>query len=791
MARVNVEMFGLRSNLNWLKVAGCGLAVALACFATMTAAEDVRDDGGRLTFEKDIAPILKVHCLKCHGGEKREAGLDVRRRFSLLGGGDSGTAIVSGQPKQSLLIEMIDEELMPPEGERRLAKNEIEVLRKWIATGAAIVGKTEPPLEDEHRALDGTSFSDEARNHWAFQSIRETTPPSVSNADWLQTPIDAFILARLELQNWQPAPSATREELIRRVHFDLIGLPPRPEDIAAFVADKSADAYERLVDRLLASPHYGERWAQHWLDVVRFAETEGFEYDRHLPDAWRFRDYVIDSLNDDKPFDQFVTEQIAGDEIAPDDPQHTAAVVLHRLGAVRRNAGNPDIALSRNEVLTERTNIIGEAFLGLTVGCARCHNHKLEPITQKDYYRLQAYFAATEEHNVLLAAPEELQAWEKQSKDVAAKIKELKAEFNAAAGEKKVELENRLFEVAYTLPPHPATIPGIRNDFEKRTAMHVLRRGVWEHKGVAVGPRPLSILVPDSEPELPADIPRPRTELARWLTDADHPLTARVIVNRLWQHHFGTGLVKTTNDFGTHGDRPSHPALLDWLAHSLVENGWRWKAIHRQIVLSSTYQQSSDHPAATEIAESDPQNRLCWRVNRRRLSAEEIRDAMLAVSGRINTRIHGPSVMVPVDRELVNLLYHPTQWVVSRDTTEHDRRSVYLIAKRNLRLPFMEAFDAPALQTSCSIRETSMHAPQALELLNGKFSNDMAAAFAERLSKECGDRPERVVDRAYELAFGRMPTDKERRLSIEFLQDEPLSEFALAIFNLNGFVYVR
>jgi hypothetical protein len=791
LERANGEMLSLRSDLKRLWVAGCFLAAGLASFVTTAVAEDVRDDKVRLTFEKDVAPILKTHCLKCHGGEKREAELDVRRRFSLLSGGDSGAAIVSGQPKRSLLIEMIDEELMPPEGEPRLAAREIDILRKWIASGAAIAEKTEPPLEDDHPTQDGVLFSDEARKHWAFQSVRRTTPPRVSDVDWLQTPVDAFILAKLERQNWQPAPTASREELIRRVHFDLLGLPPQPEEIAAFVTDKSADAYERLVDRLLASPHYGERWAQHWLDVVRFAETEGFEYDRHLPDAWRFRDYVIDSLNDDKPFDQFVTEQIAGDEIAPDNPQHSAAVVFHRLGAVRRNAGNPDIALSRNEVLTERTNIIGEAFLGLTVGCARCHNHKLEPITQKDYYRLQAYFAATEEHNVLLAAPEELEAWEKHSKEVAAKIKKLKTDVNAATGEEKVELENQLFEVAYSLPPHPATIPSIRNDFEKRTAMHVLRRGVWEHKGVAVGPRPLSILIPDSAPELSADIAQPRTELARWITDAGHPLTARVIVNRLWLHHFGTGLVKTTNDFGTHGDRPSHPELLDWLAHSLVENGWRWKAIHRQIVLSSTYQQSSVHPAARELAETDPENRMCWRMNRRRLSAEEIRDAMLAVSGRINPRIHGRSVMVPVDRELINLLYNPTQWVVSDDTTEHDRRSVYLIAKRNLRLPFMEAFDAPTLQSSCSIRETSMHAPQALELLNGTFSNEMAAAFAQRLNKECGDRPERIVDRAYELAFGRMPTDKERRLSIEFLRDEPLSEFALAIFNLNGFVYVR
>ena len=789
--RKNFEMPDLRCHLKRLWIAGCCLVAGLAWFGTSVFAGDVSDGKVRLTFEKDVAPILETHCVKCHGSEKREAGLDVRRRFSLLSGGDSGAAIVSGQPKQSLLIEMIDEELMPPEGEPRLTATAKEVLRKWIANGAAIAGKTERPLDDEEPARDHASFSDDDRNHWAFQPVQRTTPPRVSDVDWLRTPVDAFILAKLEQRNWQPAPDTSREELIRRVHFDLLGLPPQPEDITAFVSDDSVDSYERLVDRLLASPHYGERWAQHWLDVVRFAETEGFEYDRHLPDAWRFRDYVIDSLNDDKPFDEFVTEQIAGDELAPDDPHLSAAVVLHRLGAVRRNAGNPDIALSRNEVLTERTNIIGEAFLGLTVGCARCHNHKLEPITQKDYYRLQAYFAATEEHNVLLASTEEMQAWEEQSKEINEQIKELKTEIAAASDDRKLELENKLFEVAYTLPPHPATIPSIRNDFEKRTAMHVLRRGVWEHKGVAVGPRPLSVLVRDSEPELPADIAQPRTELARWITDANHPLTARVIVNRLWQHHFGTGLVKTTNDFGTHGDRPSHPELLDWLAHSLIDHGWRWKTLHRRIVLSSTYQQSSDHPAARELAETDPENRLCWRMNRRRLSAEEIRDAMLSVSGRINSRIHGPSVMVPVDRELVNLLYNPTQWVVSQDTTEHDRRSVYLIAKRNLRLPFMEAFDAPTLQSSCSIRETSMHAPQALELFNGTFSNEMAAAFAQRLTDECGDRPERIVDRAYELAFGRLPTDKERRLSIEFLHDEPLTEFALALFNLNGFVYVR
>jgi hypothetical protein len=785
------DMLESRRSLLQVYVANAVVVAALAGVVSFADAKDVRGDKTQLTFEKDVAPILAKHCLKCHGGEKREAGLDVRRRFTLLTGGESGAAIVAGKPKQSLLIEMIDEGLMPPEDEPRLAANEIAVLRKWIAGGAAIVGKEEPPLENDSSGQGETSFSDETRQHWAFQPVNKTSPPRVESLDWLQTPVDSFIHSKLEQRSWQPAPPASREELIRRVHFDLLGLPPQPADIAAFVNDSSPDAYERLVGRLLASPHYGERWAQHWLDVVRFAETEGFEYDRHLPDAWRFRDYVIDSLNDDKPFDQFVTEQIAGDEIAPDDTQHSAAVILHRLGAVRRNAGNPDIALSRNEVLTERTNIIGEAFLGLTVGCARCHNHKLEPITQKDYYRLQAYFAATEEHNILLASAEEMQLWEKQSETINAQIKKLKAEVNTASGAKKVELENQLFEVAYTLPPHPATIPSIRNDHKNRTAMHVLRRGVWEHKGVSVGPRPLSILVPESEPELPAEIEKPRTQLARWITDDRHPLTARVIVNRLWQHHFGTGLVKTANDFGTHGEPPSHPELLDWLAQTLIDNDWKWKSIHRQIVLSSAYRQSSRHPAADELSETDPENRLCWRMNRRRLSAEEIRDSMLAVSGRINPRLHGQSVMVPVDRELINLLYNPTQWVIAEDTTAHDRRSIYLIAKRNLRLPFMEAFDAPALQTSCSARESSTHAPQALELLNGRFSNEMASAFAARLTTECDGRPEQIVERAYHLAAGRPPTDKERRLSLEFLQDQPLTEFALAIFNLHGFVYVR
>ena len=333
--------------------------------------------------------------------------------------------------------------------------------------------------------------------------------------------------------------------------------------------------------------------------MVRYAETEGYEYDRTVPDAWRFRDYVIDSLNRDKPFDRFLTEQIAGDEIAPGDPDCQTASIFHRLGPVRRNAGNPEIALSRNEVLTERTDILGTAFLGLTVGCARCHDHKLEPITQKDYYRLQAYLAATEEHDINLAPEAEYKSWEAKTQELKGKIAGLQKSARKADGEEKKRLTDEIEALGDEMPPRPPTIPATRNDFPKRTPIHVLRRGIWENKGEPVGPRPPSVLVPEGEPELPADLPDPRTRLARWLVSPEHPLTARVLVNRLWQHHFGVGLVKTVNDFGTRGDRPSHPELLDWLAASLVEGGWRLKPIHRLIVLSSTYRQSGRSPVRT------------------------------------------------------------------------------------------------------------------------------------------------------------------------------------------------
>ena len=495
---------------------------------------------------------------------------------------------------------------------------------------------------------------------------------------------------------------------------------------------------------------------------------------------------MIDSFNADKPYDRFVMEQVAGDELDPGSHECLIAAGFHRLGPVRRNAGNQDVASSRNEVLTDRTDIIGSAFLGMTMGCARCHNHKFDPILQKDYYRLQAFMAATEQHDVSLATPEAQAAWRARHDPIQQKIKDLKKRLREAKEEERRAILEEIERLEDELPPPLSGINTVRNADEP-TKIHVLRRGEFDKKGDAVGMRFPTVLVSDDLDELPLSTPNPRTGLARWLTDPRHPMTARVIVNRLWHHHFGRGLVRTPNDFGLNGDRPSHPELLDFLATALVEGGWRLKPLHRAILLSSVYRQSFATPQGVLARAKDPENRWLWHFERRRLSAEEIRDSMLAVSGRLNLKMGGESVFVPVDPELVSALYKPAQWAVTKDKEEQVRRSIYLVAKRNLRLPSMEVFDQPTLNSSCGRRETSTHAPQALELLNGLTSNPLAEAFAGRLARE---EESARVDLAYRLATGRLPTQKETALAIEFLKTQPLKEFALALFNLNAFLYV-
>ena len=643
----------------------------------------------------------------------------------------------------------------------------------------------------------------QAQTHWSFQPRTVPAVPSFQDAAakaWVQTSVDAFILQRLQAQGLKPAPPAERTILIRRLYFDLTGLPPTPTEVAAFLEDAAPDAYERLVERLLASPRYGERWAQHWLDVVRYAESDGFEYDRYRPGMWRYRDYVIAAIQNDKPYDRFVLEQLAGDLLKTDHPLSTEkkgftdgeiAVGFHRLGPVRRNAGNQDVSFSRNEVLTEMTDAVGMVFMGLTVGCARCHDHKFDDFSQEDYYRLQAFLAGTNEHNPVLADKETQDKWQKSTNAAAKEVKRLRAALAKADDTAKKTLTAKLKEAESQLPPALPTLCSVHELAAKTDEIFVLKRGLPDKKGKRVEPGfPTALVAAKTPASTSPDKQNPRLALANWLIDPSHPLTARVYVNRVWQAHFGRGLVETGNDFGVNGSAPSHPELLDFLANEFIRQGMQLKPLHRLIVMSSTYRQASRSPDSQAARQKDPANRLLWQFPRRRLSAEEVRDTMLAVAGRLNLKAGGESVVLPVESDLIDLLYDPSGWPVTADPREHDRRSIYLLAKRNLRLPFGQVFDQPDLQISCPRRETSTHALQALELMNGQTANRLADAFADRLRREAGSDRAKQVELAYQLATGRAPTSTERELVLAFLERQPLREFALAMFNVNGFLYV-
>jgi hypothetical protein len=667
---------------------------------------------------------------------------------------------------------------------------------KPIIVGLAVLGLA--VAADEPIAPLGV-YKPVERRHWAFQPRKNAAPPTFTSAAdraWVKTPIDAFILEGLEKAGLRPAPAADRVTLIRRVTYDLLGLPPAPEEIDAFVRDKSSDAWPKVVDRLLASPHYGEQWGHHWLDVVRFAESDGYEYDMHRPDAWRYRDYVIHSFNQDKPYDQFVKEQLAGDEMDPQNQTYLAASGFNRLGPLRKNQGNQDVASSHNEVLTEMTNIVGAAFLGVTVGCARCHDHKFDPFRQSDYYRLQAHFAQTQPNDIVLASKEEQEAWKAKATPVQQQVRQLQLQLRRAPDGEKARIEMELEALDDKMPAPLASIYAVTDDVKSAGTIRVLFHGDYLNPVAKVGVRPLGVLLPDGAPEAPIETDKPRLKLAEWMVDAANPLTARVMVNRIWQFHFGRGIVSSANDFGRMGTQPSHPELLDWLANRYVEGGWTMKPLHRMILLSSAYQQSSISPIEKAGMERDADDALLWKYSHRRLEAEEIRDSMLAVAGRLNLKEGGPSFMPPIDPDLVLSLKRPQYWVATRDKSEYTRRTIYMIYKRNLRLP---VFDAPDTLLSCARREQATHAPQALELLNGQTSNELAAVFAERLIKERTTPSERV-DYAWRLAAGRLPTAGEKALSLKFVAANPgadpnaparMKEFALALFNLNAFLYVN
>lgn len=708
------------------------------------------------------------------------------------------------------------------------------------------------------------SLRPEDRAHWSFRPPQRPAVPKVRNPSWLRTPIDAFILARLEAAGLDPTPPADKRTLLRRVTLDLTGLPPTPEEAAAFFADDKPNAFEQLIDRLLASPHYGEHWAQHWLDVVRYAESNGYETDGERPHAWRYRDYVVRSFQSDKPFHEFIKEQIAGDLLAHGDARENAelliAVGMHRCGPMHFVGGNVDAEEMRQEILTEMVNGVGAAFLGLTVGCARCHDHKFDPVSQADYYRLQAFFAGTQLRDRDLATEAEKKEHQARTKPLADRIAALKkqvadidapyrqrleqhkreqleppyrealavpADKRTAEQKKLVEHANILLKVRWDevldamnhedrqkrqklrdethaleaqLPSAPFMLWSVGED-PKPSATHILKRGDHKNKGAAVTCGFPRVLDPAAES------PKSRIDLANWLARPDHPLTARVWVNRIWQLLVGRGIVATANDFGTRGAKPTHPELLDWLAIELPRHGWSTKAIVRMIVLSNAYQQASriadfelrhvDSNANNQSAFSkDPENALLWRMNRKRLQAEAIRDAMLAASGALNRQLGGPMIRVPLEPEVYDLIFTEGEpdglWHVTPDVRQHTRRSLYLFAKRNVRLPLLEAFDQPDSLNSCAQRPVSTFAPQALILMNGPTAREQSQLFAERLHRECGADYDRIVERAFLLALGRAPRDSERAAAKAFLQQpDSLADFCLALMNLNEFVYVK
>jgi len=741
--------------------------------------------------------------------------------------------------------------------------------------------------------------------HWAFVKPVRPAVPRVAHAASVRNSVDAFVLKSLESRGLTPSPPADRRALIRRVTFDLTGLPPTPSEIAAFLADSSPNAYDRVVSRLLASPHFGERWAQHWLDVVRFGESNGYEHDGDRPQAWRYRDWVVAAFNSDMPYDRFVKLQVAGDLLAPNDFQARVATGFLRAGPYHITGGNLDPVDMRQEWLTEAVAGIGNGILGLTIGCARCHDHKYDPIPQADYYRMQAFFAAAADRDDVKATDAEKAAATAAEKAIKARTAPIDAqiaeiegpvrarlreekrqalppEYKAAlaidssrrtaaqkklASEASTQLNISWDEVVNALPPAdrarraalrqqvfaierelPAPLPtaeGVTDVILPPPATHLLVRGDIHNPGQEVQPgSPSCIPAPDQLAVAPGE--NPRLTLVRWLTAPDNCLTSRVFVNRLWHYLFGRGIVATPNDFGRHGQVPTDPALLDWLATTFSgQQRWSVKEAIRLLVTSNTYRQSAEFDA--KKAAIDPENRLLWRMNRRRLDAEALRDSILSAAGTINLQVGGPSVRIPLEPEVYDTIfseYEPDNlWPVTPDAGQHTRRTLYLVRKRNVRLPMLAVFDQPDMMSSCAARGQTVHALQALTLLNSGFMRAQSYALAARVwddpvhglrrfDRAAGNRAAPVqaaggdnagarIDRLFEVALGRPPVPKERQAAARFLADQAalaraaadhgdradarayvpngagaaefaaLADLCLATMNSNEFAYIR
>ncbi|HEV7404044.1 MAG TPA: PSD1 and planctomycete cytochrome C domain-containing protein [Chthoniobacteraceae bacterium] len=867
-------------------------------------------------FEKQIRPIFANRCYECHSAEKKQkGGLALDTRASTLKGGDTGPALVVGDPAKSLLIEAVRYEnhdlQMPPK--KRLAEAEVKALEEWVKMGAPDPRET-APVAKAGRVID----IEAGRKFWSFTPLARVTPPAEPKA---VSPIDGFIEAKLREKGLRSAPAADKRTLLRRATFDLIGLPPTPEEIDAFLADDKPDAFERVIERLLASPQYGERWGRHWLDVARYADSNGLDENVAYGNAWRYRDYVVKAFNDDKPFDQFLTEQVAGDLLPKSEEALTATGFL-ALGA--KVLAEPDMRKLEMDIIDEQIDTIGKAFMGMTLGCVRCHDHKFDPITQEDYYALAAIFRSTRSlatdskgaikywYDHSLATPEQLEEKKKFGEEVKAKKAEITAVATKARGEIQTVVQRRAADylaAAALLPAkaqpadadpvakaaqldanivlscrrfldlHPELpvfaawrdlaakqdADDVRKEYAPLVAEALVTKkgplydALADAKGAFALPAknvdildaatlatiakmteavtefetkapdlPALMSVADTEvvkelpihlrgsyltlgkpvergfPEVmrtsfaPPILPAKhsgRLELARWMASSEHPLTARVLVNRVWRWHFGQGIVASTDNFGLLGDRPSHPELLDWLARTFVESGWSIKDLHRLIMKSAAYRQASrvgtDQIDQIDPRLIDPENRLLWRANIQRLEAEEIRDAMLATCGWLSLEIGGKTIPLH-NREFV---FNHT----SKDATTYEsaRRALYLPIIRNHLYDMLEQFDYPDPTMPTGSRHSTVIAPQALIMMNAPVVMESSRRLAERLATLPSD--EQRVQRVYAMLYGRPPAESERADALTFLKeagasDKPDRAWTLlcqALYAANEFIYLR
>ena len=944
-------------------------------FLNVSHAEKSSEEEKLEFYKTKVKPILTEKCLKCHGGGTEiHGGLELTSREKILEGGHYGPAVSLKKPTDSFLLEMVgygQETAQMPPGDR-LDDESLEILAKWIKLGLPY------PAQD----IDAETTLQNDSDYWAYRPLERPQVPSVHSSEWVKNPIDAFILSKLERQGFNPAEPVSKLSLIRRVYYDLTGLPPSPEAVEAFVNNASPDAYEILIDELLKSQRYGEKWGRHWLDLVRYAETNGYERDSDKPYVWRYRDYVIEAFNKDKPYDEFLKEQLAGDELDSVTPEKIIATGYHRLGVWDDEPA--DRKLARYDYLDDIVSTTGQVMLGMTIGCARCHDHKIDPISTKDYYSILSFFHDIVPHNrgtlVDIGTPEQQaerdrlltdkRIAEEKFKDqlfsiqekikieiakihpdpidpdtVVSPIRELTYRFYRSTSEQfpndfdvlAPSAEGRLFSNLFSLAPasrkkniglvfegtlqvpsdaiytfhiklkgecrlilnglKAADLIGERNveialkqgdssicleyfnkdldnpqldvmwtgpnfknlplstkatlNFDKllkthtelfnanaplkalvdkynevkkrrderrrqrvpyehhalaisesgKTPTHILRRGNPHLIGREVKPAFPAVLnsVTVEIPPLPKGVKSSgkRRVFAEWVASAENPLTARVMVNRIWQHHFGRGIVRTTNDFGQFGTTPTHPELLDWLASEFIASGWRVKVMHKLIMTSNTYLMSSQNN--TRYIQQDPNNNLFWRFNMRRLSAEEIRDSVLRISGKLNLKMGGPSVFPEIPKEVLATSSRPGAVWGKSSPDEANRRSIYVKVKRSLLVPILNQFDQANTDSTCPVRFSTTVPTQSLTMLNGKFINDQAIALANRIRLEGGESTAERVQFGLRLVLCREPAPAEIQKALTFIQElqredvsseVALERFALLALNLNEFIFL-